>query len=150
MGFIRSLTFLADLTSNVNVLNLKGKGNNISHLVGHTEGVHKRLKLFEDALQKNDMTHFTSCQELKENENDFIDFAEFKEVISEISEEFCIRFNDSDSLKPKLQLFNNPMDTEVTQQPFDLQMELCDLQSDPFLQLKKLISRRFFGKCCLK
>jgi hypothetical protein len=53
-------------------------------------------------------------------------------VISEISEEFHTRFNDYDSLKPKLQLFNNPMDIEVTHQPFDLQMELCELQSDPF------------------
>jgi len=54
MGFIRSLAFLADLTSHLNVLNLKlqGKGQNISHLVGHIEGFRKKLKLFEDALQK--------------------------------------------------------------------------------------------------
>jgi len=65
-------------------------------------------------------------------------------VISEISEEFHTRFNDFDSLKPKLQLFSNPMNTEVTQQPFDLKMESCDLQSDPFFfQSKKLISARF-------
>jgi hypothetical protein len=51
------------------------------------------------------MTHFPSCKELKESENDFIDFVEFKEVISEMSEGFRTRFYDSDSLKPKLQLF---------------------------------------------
>jgi hypothetical protein len=73
------------------------------------------------------MMHFPSCQ-LKENKNDFIDFAEFKEVNSKISKEFHTRFNDFDSLKTILQLFNNPM----TQQPFALQMELCDLQSDSF------------------
>jgi hypothetical protein len=32
------------------------------------------------------MTNFPSCQELEENANDFIDFAEFKEVISEVPE----------------------------------------------------------------
>jgi hypothetical protein len=53
-------------------------------------------------------------------------------MISEISDEFHTRFNDFDSLKPKLQLSNNLMDTEVTQQPFELQMEFFDLQSDPF------------------
>jgi hypothetical protein len=79
---------------------------------------------------------------LKENEN-FIDFAEFKEVLFEISEECHARFNDSNSLKPILQIFHNPMDTEVTQQSFNLRTELCDLQFDPFFQLKKLISRRF-------
>jgi hypothetical protein len=60
-------------------------------------------------------------------------------VISDISEEFHARFNDFDSLKPKLQLFNNPMGIELTQQPFDLQIELRDLQSDPLFQLKKII-----------
>jgi hypothetical protein len=42
-GFIRSLAFLADLTSHLNVVNLKlqGKGQNISHLVGHIEGFRK-------------------------------------------------------------------------------------------------------------
>jgi hypothetical protein len=92
-------------------------------------------------LSKNDTTHFPSCQELKENENDFIDFAEFKEVISEISEEFHTRFNDFDSLKPKLQLFNNQMDIEVTQQPFDLQMESS---------VEKMNLQKLTGKCYLK
>jgi hypothetical protein len=36
------------------------------------------------------------------------------------------------------------MDIEVTQQPFNLQMELCDLQEDPFFIRKKLISRKFW------
>jgi hypothetical protein len=35
MAFIHSLAFLADLTSDLNVLNLNhGKGQNMSHLVG--------------------------------------------------------------------------------------------------------------------
>jgi hypothetical protein len=72
------------------------------------------------------MIDASSRQQL--NESDFIDSVEFKEAISEISEKFHTVFNDFDSLKPKLQLFNNPMDTEVTQQPFDLQRELCDLR----------------------
>jgi hypothetical protein len=48
-------------------------------------------------------------------------------VISKISEESHTRFNDCDSLKPKLQLFNNPVGTEVIQQAIDLQMELYDI-----------------------
>jgi hypothetical protein len=68
---------------------------------------------------------------LKENDNDFIDIAKFKKVIYEISEEFHTMFNDFDSFKPNFQVFVNPMDIEVTQQPFTLQME-CDLQSDLF------------------
>jgi hypothetical protein len=67
-------------------------------------------------------------------------------VISEISEEFQTRFNDFDSLKPKLQLFHNPMDTEMTQQPFDLHMELCDLQSGRFLFIEENESPEAFWK----
>jgi hypothetical protein len=45
----------------------------------------KKLKLFEDALQKNDTTHFPSCQQLKESENDFIDFCRVSSVRSFLS-----------------------------------------------------------------
>jgi hypothetical protein len=41
---------------------------------------------------------------VKENGSDYIDFAEFKEVISEISQESHIRFSYFDFLKPKLHL----------------------------------------------
>jgi hypothetical protein len=94
MEFLRSLAFLANLTPHFNALNLKlqGKGQNTSHLVGHIKRFHKEIKLFEDTLQKNYITHFPACQELKENKNDLIDFAEFKEVSSEISEEFHTKF----------------------------------------------------------
>jgi hypothetical protein len=58
-------------------------------------------------------------------------------VISEFVEEYDTKLNDFDSLKLKLQHFSNPMNIEVTQKPFSLQMEMCDLQSDPFFQSKK-------------
>jgi hypothetical protein len=45
---------------------------------------------------------------LKEYKNDAIDIADFKDVISEISEELHTTFNDFDSFKPTLQLFDNP------------------------------------------
>jgi hypothetical protein len=60
-------------------------------------------------------------------------------VISEMSEELHTTFNDFDSLKPKLQLFSNPKDIEVTQQTFDLQMKCRIL----FFNKKKRISGRF-------
>jgi hypothetical protein len=59
MEFMRYLTFLAILTSHLSVLNFKwhGKGQNVSHLVGHIEGFHKKLNLFEDTLQKEMIQH---------------------------------------------------------------------------------------------
>jgi len=106
--------------------------------------------LFKDALQENDKKHYSLWQELKENESDLTDIADFKEVISEVCEEFHTRFYDFNSLKLKLQLFNNSMNTEVTQRPFDLQMELCDPQSYPVFQSKKKESPEGFAKMLLK
>jgi len=83
-------------------------------------------------------------------ENDCIDFAEFKEVISEISEEFHTTFKDFDSLNHELQLLKNPMDIEVTQQPFDLQMECVIFCRILFFFSLKNESWEVFGKCCLK
>jgi hypothetical protein len=57
----------------------------------------------EDALQKRKRYHSFSIMPRIEGKW-LNDFAEFKEVISEISEEFHTRLNDFDSLKPKLQL----------------------------------------------
>jgi hypothetical protein len=53
MGFIRSLVFRTNLTSDLNVQNLKfqGKGHNIYRLVSRIEGFRIKFKLFEDALQ---------------------------------------------------------------------------------------------------
>jgi hypothetical protein len=93
---------------------------------------------------KSDTTHFPSCQELKESENDFIDFTEFKEVAYKISEECHTRFKYFDSLKHKLHLFNSPMDIEVT----------SDLQSDTFFDRRnespedfwKMLSQEKFPK----
>jgi hypothetical protein len=42
------------------------------------------------------------------------------------------------------------MDIEVTQQPFDHQMELCDLQSDSSFQSKKMSLQKLSGKCHIK
>ncbi|XP_023722147.1 general transcription factor II-I repeat domain-containing protein 2B-like [Cryptotermes secundus] len=79
----------------------------------------------------------------------------FHEIIIDIKKEFQDRFQDFDSLKPKLALFNNPMEIEVSEVPCDLQMEICDLRADPFYQTKKcdvpetcwkLISKERFPK----
>lgn len=90
----------------------------------------------QTALKANNTAHFPSCQQLKGEQSDK-NFSMFHEVIIDIKKEFQDRFQDFDSLKPKLTLFNNPMDIEASEVPSDLQMEICDLQADPFYQTKK-------------
>ncbi|KFM74022.1 hypothetical protein X975_16764, partial [Stegodyphus mimosarum] len=56
----------------------------------------------------------------------------FHEIITDIKKEFQDKFQDFDSLKTKLSLLNNSVEIEVSEVPCDLQMEICDLQADPF------------------
>jgi hypothetical protein len=96
MGFLCSLVFLANLVSHLSVLNLQlqGKGQTISHLVGHIEGFGGVGGSYLEMPTKEGMIHFPSCQELKENEYHFINFLGFKEIISKICEEFDTIFNN--------------------------------------------------------
>ena len=47
------------------------------------------------------------------------------------------RFADFDLLKTKLELFNNLMEVDIESQASCFQLELCELQADPFLLSKK-------------
>jgi hypothetical protein len=137
------------------IYRLQGKKQNHSQLYGHIEGFRKKLDVMQIALKANNTAHFPSCQQLKEEEGNDTKFSMFHEIIIDIKKEFQDRFQEFDSLKPKLALFNNPMEIEVSEVPCDLQMEICDLQADPFYQTKKcdvpenfwkLISKERFPK----
>ena len=66
-----------------------------------------------------------------------IDFCAFSAKIGEVADEFNRRFADFDLLKTKLELFNNPMEVDIESQTSCFQLELCELQADPFLLSKK-------------
>lgn len=150
LEFLNILAFLTDLTSHLNTLNLKlqGRKQNISQLYGHVEGFRKKLEVMQIALKENNTAHFPSCQQLKER-ND-TNFSMFHEIIIDIKKQFQDRFQDFDSLKPKLALLNNPMNIEVSEVPCDLQMEVCDLQADPFYQTQKCDDPENFWKLISK
>ena len=117
-------------------LKLQGKKQFISQLVGLIKGFRKKLVLFKASLQKNDASHFPSCCELI-GAGTKIDFCAFSAKIGEILMSFNCRFADFDLLKTKLGLFNNPMEVDIESQASCFQLELCELQADPFLLSKK-------------
>ena len=135
--FLCDLAFLTDMTNHLNVLNLnlQGKGQSISHLVGHVEGFRSKLVLFTNCLQNNNLAHFPSCLVIKE-EYSSADFTQFVSNITSLSEEFQNRFQDFEKLKSPLALYNNPMQVSVAMQPSVFQLELCELQSDQVLLSK--------------
>ncbi|XP_042198919.1 general transcription factor II-I repeat domain-containing protein 2A-like [Callorhinchus milii] len=136
--YLCSLAFLTDITSHFNVINLRlqDRNQNISNLVEHVDWFRRKLELLNSSLLQNDLTHFPSCKELAD-ELDEADFRSFSEIITELLDEFSARFADLEGLRASLQLFNNPMDVSIERQSKDLQMELCELQGDPFFLSRK-------------
>ena len=87
--------FLTDMINHLDVLNLslQGKGQNISHLVGHVEGFRSKLVLFTDCLQNNNLVHFPCCSVIKEEYSN-ADFTQFVSNITSLFAEFQTRFED--------------------------------------------------------
>ncbi|XP_059570183.1 general transcription factor II-I repeat domain-containing protein 2B isoform X2 [Alligator mississippiensis] len=146
--FLSELAFLTDMTTHLNELNLKlqCKNHTISDLFGCVNGFRSKLKLFKAAIEKGDLTHFPSCKELvKEMENfDCISFSEFSSNVDAMVKEFDNRFIEFELLKNELILFNNPLRAPVENQSSNIQLELCDLQADPFLGSRQEIGQDFF------
>ncbi|KAJ8876859.1 hypothetical protein PR048_021306 [Dryococelus australis] len=152
-----NLNMEGDITGYLNELNLKlqGKDHLVSDLVGHINGFRSKLNLFTTALEEND---FSCCRQLTEEfENDeALGFSEFSINIQNIMAEFNIRFQDFEGMKSSILIFNNPLGVVIQEQSANLQLELCDLQADAFLQTKtekgpaffKLISSHRFPHLC--
>ena len=152
------LAFLTDITSHMNVLNLKLQGRNqtISVLVGHLDGFISRLKVFKSTLAKGNFVHFPCCKELMEEEIFDIDFQFSAEMLDKLLMQFSERFSDFNDMRSQLILFNNPINCDISEQEDTIQLELCDLQSDPFFQSRvevgidfwKLVPREKYPTLC--
>lgn len=148
VDFLKELAFLTDITTHLNELNLNLQGKNqlVSDLMGNVDGFRNKLRVFKSSLNRNDLSHFLSCRKLaEENEdNETLDFSEFVANIQEIIVEFDTRFKDFDLLKSSMMLFSNPLRANIEDQPTHLQLELCELQADIFLQTREEKGTDFF------
>jgi len=144
--FLKELAFLTDILGHMNELNVKLQGRNqfITDLFGHINGFRSKLGILKSALQSNDITHFPCCNTLAaESEGDEgIDFSEFQGVVQSIADEFTTRFQEFQKMNDLL--FSNLMNVDVKKHTSNLQLELCDLQADLFLQSRPERGSEFF------
>ncbi|XP_018378521.1 PREDICTED: general transcription factor II-I repeat domain-containing protein 2-like, partial [Trachymyrmex cornetzi] len=128
------LAFLTDFTNHLNNLNLhlQGKERTISDMLTNINGFRSKLTLFKLQLAKENVYHFPSCSELKQEYKE-VNFSGFASIIDEVSSEFERRFKDFKSLEPDVIFFNNPMKINLERVRSDLQEEMCNLQNDPFM-----------------
>lgn len=146
MDFSRHLAFLTDITGHLNDVNLKlqGRGQLVSDLMAHINGFRNKLKIFHETLGKNNLSHFASCSRLASECEEVLDFSEFCPELQTIIDEFNTRFSDFESIKNDVALFSNPVTASIEEQPANLQLELCDLQADPFFQTRTERGPEFF------
>ena len=145
--FLKQLAFLTDMTNHLNTLNLSLQGRNqvVSDMVGIVNGFRNKLKIFKRSLENNELTHFPCCLQLAaEKDQETIDFSDFSSYIQEIIEEFNTRFKETETLKSSVQLYMNPLGATIEEQEPHLQLELCDLQADTFLQTRQEKGSHFF------
>ena len=137
VNFLKGLAFLTDITQHLNKLNLSLQGRNqtIASLYGFIDGFRKKLCLFKSNLQSNILIHFPSCDVISKEIEDN-NFCCFVETLDTLIEDFNKRFQDFRHLEKNFNVFNAPLTITISEADEDLQLELCDLQSDQFLLSK--------------
>ena len=113
-----------------------------------------KQRLFAISLKNNDLSRFDSLHELLADDVE-VDWSRIVKDIEALSHELENRFEDFDRSKRNLYLYSNPMDVNVETQLPEFQLELCELQCDPFLfsrkneayeRFWKLVSKEKFSK----
>ncbi|KAE9522594.1 hypothetical protein AGLY_017016 [Aphis glycines] len=138
--FLCSLAFLTDISQHLNKLNLQlqGRKQTISQIIGFLDGFRKKLELFKNVFVENKLIHFPCCEVIKQEFDKEFNFEHCITHIDELIVEFKRRFEEIELMRPQINLFNNPMAVEIEKQDPSLQLELCELQTDPFLSAKEI------------
>uniref|UniRef100_A0A3B4ZZY3 HAT C-terminal dimerisation domain-containing protein n=1 Tax=Stegastes partitus TaxID=144197 RepID=A0A3B4ZZY3_9TELE len=129
-AFLCNMAFLSDITSHLNHLNiqLQGRCQTVSDLYAYMSAFRRKLALFRDGFSctSPNLSHFPSCEEMRR------DVPECEKIFPKVS------MSASKTSTPwSHELFTAPLSVTVTEQPAELQLELCELQSDPFFQSQK-------------
>ena len=136
--WLSKLSFLVDITSHMNELNLKlqGKDNLVCDLYRIIKGFRRKLSLFEAQLEGENFSHFHCfrefCASIAEDVN--LDFP--KKIIRDLKKHFLERFSDLDRTESDILLFQNPFNCNLDDVPVELQLELIDLQANDLLKEK--------------
>ncbi len=136
--WLAKLSFLVDITSYINELNLRlqGQGNLICDLYTIIKGFRMKLLLFEAQLETGNISHFQCLKEFCAETTEEVIFDFPKKIITDLKIQVLERFSDIDRIESDILLFQNPFGCEPAGMPLDLQLELIDLQANELLKEK--------------
>lgn len=108
---------------------MQGKNKCIFDLVCSLDGFMKKIILFKNNISQNNTSHFECCSDLK-SKIPACDFRSHEKYIDILKAELEKRFSDFAKIRNLTDVFYKALTCEIENQPVDLQLELCDLQSD--------------------
>ncbi|XP_063075907.1 general transcription factor II-I repeat domain-containing protein 2A-like [Engraulis encrasicolus] len=140
--FVCDMAFLTDISAHLNHLNtlLQGRDQTVCDLYSHMTAFQRKLGLFIDGFSspRVNLAHFPACDEIrKANPRSEKQIQKYKADLEKLQEQFNDRFQDFHEMQPRIALFTDPLSAVVSAQPSELQLELCELQADPFFQAKR-------------
>lgn len=107
-------------------------------LLSH-DSVSAQTRLFIEGFSAPhaNLAHFPACAEMcKDNPECENQIQKYKADIEKLQEQFNDCFQDFHDMQPRIALFTDPLFAAVSAQPSELQLDLCELQADPFFQAK--------------
>uniref|UniRef100_A0A8K9XV45 SPIN-DOC-like zinc-finger domain-containing protein n=1 Tax=Oncorhynchus mykiss TaxID=8022 RepID=A0A8K9XV45_ONCMY len=137
--FLCEMAFLCDITSHLNAINLQLQGRDrvISDMYSTVKAFKTKLTLWETQMRKENLSHFPSCQTMKEKlSTSAFPSTQLADKIGMLAADFRRRFADFEAQKSRLELLGNPFAVDVESSPPNLQMELIDLQCNDALRAK--------------
>lgn len=155
-----AVAFLKDILKYLNALNteLQGNGKLICDLIQSVSAFRRKLDIFEKDIASQKFIHFPTVLEYKK-ENSEEDIAVFLKFMSDLKNEFAMRFQDFAELGKLSQFLKSPYEVDASGEWIDvaaklfsiskpsLQMEIIDLQENVSLQMYKTAStEEFWGK----
>ena len=134
--WMSKLSFLVDITSHMNELNLKllEKDNLVCDLYRIIKGFRRKLSLFK--LEGENFSHFHCFKEFGATIAEDVNLDFPKKIIRNLKKHFLKRFSDLDRIESDILLFHNPFDCNLDDLPVELQLELIDLQANDLLKEK--------------
>ena len=136
---VSKLSFLVDITSHINDLNLKlqGKENLIFDLYRTVNEFRRKLVFFESQLEGRNLSHFPCLKEFCAVSAKKVNLEFSKKIISDSNPNFSERFFDLDKIEDDVLLFQNPFSCNPSDMPSELQLELINLQANGLLKVKR-------------
>ena len=137
--FLCEMAFLCNITNHLNVMNLQlqGRGCVIFDMHSTVKAFKTKLSLWETQMRKENLSHFPSCQTLKEKLSTAVfPSAQFADKLNILAADFQRRFADFEGQKSRFEMLSNPFAVDVESAPPNLQMEWTELQCNDTLKEK--------------